>query len=77
MVERIIKNSKAVGDKLAKTDTGTETRSTQDTILKDIQSLIDQQDDPPPPKPDQNPDMNKDNKDKEKKPNDMNKKKST
>ena len=81
VVDRIIKNSKAVGDNLAKTDTGNETRAKQDTILRDIQSLIDQQDDPPPPKPDQNQDMNKDNKDnkdnkeKEKKPNDMNDKK--
>src|SRR5580692_7882582 len=46
-VERIIKNSKVVGDKLAMTDTGNETRKTQDTILKDIQSLIDQEENPP------------------------------
>lgn len=76
VVERIIKNSNAVGDKLASTDTGAETRSKQDTILKDIQSLIDRQEDPPPPKSDQNQDMNKDKKDKEKKPDDMNNKKS-
>jgi hypothetical protein len=61
-VERIIKNSKAVGDKLAMTDTGTDTRKTQDIILKDIQSLIDDQENPPSPKPDQNHDMNKDQK---------------
>lgn len=62
VVQRIIKNSNAVGDKLAMTDTGTETRGKQETILKDIQSLIDQQEDPPPPKPDQgqSDDMNKD-----------------
>lgn len=61
VVQRIIKNSNAVGDKLAMIDTGTETRGKQETILKDIQSLIDQQENPPP-KPDQNPsdDMNKD-----------------
>jgi hypothetical protein len=65
-VERIIKNSKAVGDKLAMTDTGTETRKTQDAILKDIQSLIDPQENPP--KSNQNHDMNKD-----KNPNDKDK----
>jgi hypothetical protein len=62
-VERIIKNSNVVGDKLAKTDTGTETRKTQETILKDIQSLIDQQENPPPPQKDQNEDMKKNQKD--------------
>jgi hypothetical protein len=64
VVDRIIKNSKDVGEKLAKTDTGAETRGTQKTILKDIDSLIDQQENPPP-----QDDMNKDNKDKK----DMNK----
>ena len=44
-VDRIIKNSKAVGDKLATIDTGEETRSTQARILKDIESLIDMQND--------------------------------
>jgi hypothetical protein len=48
VVERIVKNSKAVGDKLAQTDTGAETRGTQKTILKDIDSLIDRQENPPP-----------------------------
>ena len=66
-VERIIKNSKEVGDKLANTDTGTETRNTQDTILKDIQSLIDQQENPP--KGDQGQDKNNDQKND--KPNDQ------
>jgi hypothetical protein len=71
VVERIIKNSEAVGDKLAQTDTGTDTRSTQTKILKDIDALLNQ--DNPPPKPDQdkdkdknkdnNPDMSKDKKD--------------
>lgn len=48
VVERIIKNSKAVGDKLAMTDTGTETRGTQDKILRDIDALLNQKDNPPP-----------------------------
>ena len=48
VVERIIKNSQAVGDKLAQTDTGTDTRTTQGKILKDIDSLLNRQDDPPP-----------------------------
>lgn len=48
VVERIIANSKAVGDKLARTDTGDETRSTQGTILKDIDALIDREENPPP-----------------------------
>ena len=64
MVKRIIKNSNAVGDNLAKTNTGAETIGKQETILKDIKSLIDQQEDPPP-KPDQNKDdQNKDDKNK-------------
>jgi hypothetical protein len=76
VVDRIIKNSKAVGDKLAMTDTGPDTQQKQDTILKDIQSLIDQQENPPPPKPDQNQDKDKqDQKDKDKKPDDKNNKK--
>jgi hypothetical protein len=80
VVERIIKNSKDVGDKLAMTDTGTDTRKTQDRILKDIDALLNQDD--PPPKSDQdkdkdkdkdkNPDMNKD-KDKDKEPKDKDK----
>jgi hypothetical protein len=60
VVERIIKNSKAVGDKLAMTDTGTDTQKTQTTILKDIDALLNRHEDPPPPKPDQNMDKNKD-----------------
>lgn len=68
VVKRIIANSNAVGDKLAQTDTGSETLGKQETILKDIKSLIDRQEDPPPPKPDQNQDKN------DKKSGDMNKK---
>lgn len=49
VVDRIIKNSKDVGDKLAATDTGKETRKTQDKILSDIDSLINRQENPPPP----------------------------
>jgi hypothetical protein len=67
VVERIVKNSKDVGDKLAKSDTGTETRGTQKTILKDIDSLIDQQDNPPPQSGDMS-DMNKDNSDQKNQP---------
>ena len=52
-VERIIKNSKDVGDKLAQTDTGTDTRKTQGKILSDIDALINRQENPPPT-PDQN-----------------------
>lgn len=55
IVERIIKNSKDVGDKLAVTDTGTDTRGKQDKILKDIDALLNQDD--PPPKSDMNQDM--------------------
>jgi hypothetical protein len=69
VVDRIIKNSTAVGDKLAKSDTGTNTRDTQNKILKDIEALINRQDDPPPPKPDDNKDKDKDkNKDMNKDP---------
>lgn len=56
VVERIIKNSNAVGDKLAKTDTGPETRTTQDKILKDIDALLN----PDPPKSDKDKDKDQD-----------------
>jgi hypothetical protein len=59
VVDRIIQNSKDVGDKLAKTDTGTGTRKTQDKILSDIDSLINRQENPPPPKSGDNKDQNK------------------
>ncbi len=61
-VKRIIDNSKEVGDKLAKTDTGTDTRNTQSKILSDIDVLINQQENPPPPQPDKNQDKEKDQK---------------
>ncbi|MBP3955208.1 hypothetical protein J8F10_07930 [Gemmata sp. G18] len=64
-VKRIIENSKDVGDKLAKTDTGTDTRKTQGKILSDIDALINQQENPPPPQPDKDKDKEKD-KDKDK-----------
>ena len=62
VVERIIKNSKDVGDKLAKTDPGAETRKTQDNILKDIDALINRQEQPPPPQSGQDKNQNQDNK---------------
>jgi hypothetical protein len=66
IVERIIANSKAVGDKLAEPDTGPDTRKTQDAILRDIDRLLNQD---PPPKDDKNQDKdkNKDNKPDDKK----------
>jgi hypothetical protein len=60
VVDRIIKNSKDVGDRLEKTDTGTDTQKKQDTILSDIDALLKQQENPPPPSPDQNKDKNQD-----------------
>jgi hypothetical protein len=66
VIERIIQNSKQVGEKLAQNDTGTQTRQTQNQILKDIDALINQKSDPPPPSDNNtNPDsqqqpMNKD-----------------
>lgn len=47
-VGKIIKNSKDVTDKLAKNDTGTDTRKTQDETLTLIDSLINRQENPPP-----------------------------
>ncbi|MBA4064783.1 MAG: hypothetical protein C0501_13935 [Isosphaera sp.] len=78
VVDRIVKNSKAVGDRLAKTDTGADTRKTQDGILKDIDALLNPppDDQPPPPKPDENKDKEKekkDPKDKDDMPDPMNK----
>lgn len=73
-VDRIIKNSKAVGDRLARTDTSTGTRSTQDKILKDIDSLINRQENPPPKSgggSDNKNDMNQD-KSQDQSKNDMN-----
>ncbi len=66
VVDRIINNSKDVGDKLARTDTGTVTRKTQDKILSDIDSLINRQENPPPPKNDKKDQKDqKDQKDKQ------------
>lgn len=59
VVERIIKNSNAVGDKLAMTDAGAETQKTQGTILKDIDALLKREEDPPPMS-DKNMDKSKD-----------------
>jgi hypothetical protein len=73
VVDRIVKNGKAVGDRLAKTDTGADTRKTQDGILKDIDALLNPPDEPPPPKPDENKDKEKDNKDKKDEPKDKDK----
>jgi hypothetical protein len=42
-VGRIIQNSKAVGERLAMTDPGEETQKKQATILKDIDSLLNRQ----------------------------------
>ncbi|WP_439623059.1 hypothetical protein [Gemmata sp.] len=47
VVERIIKNSKDVGEKLSQSDTGTDTQKAQEKILKDIDALLNP-DDPPP-----------------------------
>jgi hypothetical protein len=49
VVDRIIKNSKDVGDRLEMKDAGADTRSKQDKILSDIDALINRQDDPPRP----------------------------
>ncbi len=73
-VERIIKNSKDVGDKLAQTDTGTDTRKTQGKILSDIDALINQQENPPPPQPDKDKDKDKKDQEKDKKDNEKDKK---
>ncbi len=61
-VERIINNSRAVSEKLARTDTGADTQKTQNTILKDIKSLIQQEENPPSPKPDQGDSQDQPNK---------------
>ena len=57
-VEKIIKNSKAIADRLAESDAGEDTRKTQDQTLALIDSLLNQ--DNPPPKSDNNPDLDKD-----------------
>ncbi|MCS6864373.1 MAG: hypothetical protein RMJ56_04280 [Gemmataceae bacterium] len=55
LIERIIQNSKKVGEKLAQSDTSAETRQTQNQILKDIDALLNRPDNPPPD-PNSNPD---------------------
>ena len=49
LAERIGKNARAVGDLLAARDTGETTRETQAKILRDIDRLLEQAGDPPPP----------------------------
>lgn len=49
LAERITENTKKAGDQLAKDDTGTGTRKTQNQILKDIDALLKQSQNPPPP----------------------------
>jgi hypothetical protein len=69
VVERIIKNSKDVGEKLSQSDTGTDTQKTQGKILKDIDALLNP--DNPPPMSGQDKDDNKEkNKDNKSDPND-------
>jgi hypothetical protein len=75
VVDRIIKNSKDVGDRLEKTDTGTDTQKKQAKVLADIDTLLNQQENPPPPQPDQNKDKDDkqdDKKDMKDPKNDMN-----
>jgi hypothetical protein len=45
LIERITRNARAVGDRLQKEDSGAQTQSTQEQLLKDIDSLLK----PPPP----------------------------
>lgn len=54
-VERIVTNAKAVGERLAQNDPGTDTRRTQADILRDIDTLIRQQENPPPMPNDSSP----------------------
>ena len=60
-VEKIIKNSKTITDRLADSDTGKDTRKTQDETLALIDSLLNP---PPPPPSGGGSDDKKDNKDK-------------
>ncbi len=48
IAERIAKNTKEAGDKLADQDTGDGTRKTQEQILKDIDALLKKAQEPPP-----------------------------
>ena len=47
-VERIVRNAADAGGRLARRDPGSDTRRTQDGILRDIDSLIQRQENPPP-----------------------------
>lgn len=68
-VDRIVKNARSVGDRLAMTDAGADTRKAQGDILRDIDRLLQQAENPPPPpKNDDNKDDQKDNKDKSDQP---------
>src|SRR5262245_9081706 len=49
ILERLTRNSKSVEERLAKPDTGDETRKLQDDVLKDIDELIKRLKNPPPP----------------------------
>lgn len=48
VAERIAKNAKDLGDRLAKEDTGPDTRAGQEKLKKDIDSLIKALENPPP-----------------------------
>ena len=49
ILERVTQNAKAVGDRLKDQDTGDETRKKQDQVLKDIDALLKQSENSPPP----------------------------
>ena len=48
IADRIAQNTKAAGDRLKDNDAGEATRKTQDQILKDIDELLKQANNPPP-----------------------------
>ena len=48
LADRIAQNTKAAGDRLRDHDAGDDTRKTQDQILKDIDALLKQAENPPP-----------------------------
>ncbi len=47
ILERVTQNAKAVGDRLKDQDTGDDTRKKQDQVLKDIDALLKQNENPP------------------------------
>ncbi len=53
--ERIARNAQEAGKRLADKDPGKDTRTIQDEIVKDIDSLIKKAQDPPPPSDSSNP----------------------